>query len=1274
MRRIVRGAGVICGLAVSVSALASVALQGFSIVSTGGPLGNPGTSTGQPPVVMPAPTTVPVSLRGNSAASTNTLPSIPEAVEYDRLIRAHSEVGALDTGLLGESVDYFTGQTDFVATDVSLPGNNALAVAVGRRYHVTNHAGGLLIGAFGDWDLDIPHVEGIVATSVGWTVAGTTVDARCTYFGAPPSASTTTGTVSTSVPASEYSTGFAAVIPGSGRHELLLRAAATGAPIGPHPVTTKELWAVSCIQRGDVAPQPGAPDEGFVVTTPNGITYTFNQGWVRPYAPLTRPADTTTPGVVATVAREQIWLLPTKVEDRFHNQVTYSYESEALIGVALKHIDSSDGRHITLTWNGGQVQSVYDGTRTWSYQYPYGQNRLTQVKLPDASTWNFDLEDLDTTQWTYTSPTCTSLPSPSLNAPVSGTIQHPSGALGMFTFNVTRHGRSGAPTTCLSNSAHVNFAPTEPAVYDVLSLTEKKITGPNLGGALTWELAYDGCSSNSCNTTQTTTLTDARNYKTLYTFGSAYGTNGTGNEGMLLRKQTGGSGSTYTEDENYTYYDASGEPYPSVLGTPAQVRGDVSQLASLRPLQSRTLTLEGATYTQTLSDPDEYGFSKTITRAGTDTKTDTLVYAHDTTHWVLGTVKSLTSGSKTEFDLTLNSLNQPKEVRRFGRLDRSIDYYTDGAVHWIRDGASQQTTFRNFSLGIPKNIDYADNSGESVAVNALGQITSHNDPMGHITGFAYDLMGRLKKITPPAGYNPTTITWYPSSSGWSRNTTTGSASTDDTYDAFLHSVKTSDSAGRTVNRTFDADGRVTFESYPNDLISGITSTFDELGRLSSRTDGLGYATITTYDSTNGYPTIAVGDRNGHYTTTTFTTYDEPSAALPKFIAPPAGVGAGTAIQRDLWGKPTHIKRASISRDLTYYGDTQQLWKITEPETGTTTLTYDDAGNVQTVDHASAATETRTYDTRNRLKGITYSDASPSVGLTWRDDNQPDTATRGSTKRTYIYNTANLLTGESIAIDGTSYAIGYDYDLNRHLKTLTYPDTSSVAYAPDDFGRPSKVGSYATGVTYHPNGAIKAFNYGNGIAHSLTLDDRDLPWVATDTGILKVTHGYDHNGNPTNISGTQSRTLTYDTQDRLLTAAGPWGSSTLTCDDQDNLTGDTATALSLTIDPTSNLPTGGGLNWDSRGRLTHKGSGATAVNLTFNAADLLTGVTSASAIWTYGYDALGYRSTASSAGTTTTDVYDQGGRLLYETAVTSAVADRIFQNGFDPAVAATTATK
>src|ERR1700755_2440134 len=91
-------------------------------------------------------------------------PSVTAPMEYSSLIRSQSATGALDSGLLGESIDYYTGQTDFTATDISLRPTSGLPLKIRRVYHVENKAGGIPQGLFGDWGLDVPRIETVLAT------------------------------------------------------------------------------------------------------------------------------------------------------------------------------------------------------------------------------------------------------------------------------------------------------------------------------------------------------------------------------------------------------------------------------------------------------------------------------------------------------------------------------------------------------------------------------------------------------------------------------------------------------------------------------------------------------------------------------------------------------------------------------------------------------------------------------------------------------------------------------------------------------------------------------------------------------------------------------------------------------------------------------------------------------------------------------------------------------------------------------------------------------
>jgi len=87
----------------------------------------------------------------------------------------------------------------------------------------------------------------------------------------------------------------------------------------------------------------------------------------------------------------------------------------------------------------------------------------------------------------------------------------------------------------------------------------------------------------------------------------------------------------------------------------------------------------------------------------------------------------------------------------------------------------------------------------------------------------------------------------------------------------------------------------------------------------------------------------------------------------------------------------------------------------------------------------------------------------------------------------------------------------------------------------------------------PNGAIKAFTYGNGIVHTLAQNASGLPARSTDcttTGPcaaanrrLDLQYGYDAHGNVEGITdhttgGRQTRGMGYDALDRLIQTTSP----------------------------------------------------------------------------------------------------------------------------------------
>jgi RHS repeat-associated protein len=1244
--------------------------------------------------------------------------AIDPAIDYPNLIRAQGTTGSLGNDLFGESVDYYTGQADFVATDVSVPLNSALSMAVSRRYRVGNRTGGTLPGQFGDWDLDLPHIEVVLAASVGWQVPGMLPFNQCSNFTAPKDATVTAGTSTTTIPASEYSQGYQLVIPGQGRRELLLRAAGNGyAPSGDYahyPVVTHDWWAATC-QRSTAPRRTGDPSEDFVVTSPDGVTYAFSYYSTRPYPSYQRIADdqTSTSGTLAVLPRVQGLMLPDTITDRFGNWVQYHYvQDSSMFGFHLNKITSSDGHTITLTLNSDfTVKQIENNTagngKVWTYTYTSGA--LTKVTLPDGSYWNIDFAKLDQASWTYSGTTCTSLPTQtypsgsSLSASgssansVSGTLQQPSGALGAFTFTVKRQGRNNAPATCLKNAVGTSFAAQQPGVYDVLSLTNKAISGPHLPSAYVWKVAYAGCTSSSCSATKTTTITDARGFDTTYTFGAHYdATASADTEGQVQTVQEGGKGAAnYLRTTNYTYFANCGASCPAAIGTPAQARGDAAPLSTLKPIATRTIAQDGANYTLTANNPDKYGFAQTITRSdGADSKTETLIYGHDAEAWVLGTITQKTSDGKPEFKLTLDAFDEPKELDRFGLKIRTYTHHNDGTLWTATDGKGQTTTYDKYVSGIPQSIAYANGDSESAAVRYDGRITSWTDADSNKTSYDYDNAGRLKLITYPTdapSYASRSIAWTTAATGWTQTETAGAYSRTTTYDAFLHPVAIDEANTRHWANAFDADGRTTFASYPGAAANptdGLTSAYDGLGRLTSVTDAASYS--TTY--TPAAHRMTVKDRDNNSVTTTYRQYDTPSFDQPVTISSPI---ATTQIGRDAWGFATSITRGAIARTRTYNAY-QQLQSVTDPErTDKLLFDYDDAGNLWHIKRDGTVAETRAYDKRNRLTSIDYAGTDPSATFDWWPSGAIKSQSRGTNSHAYTYNARHEIKSETIATNNGTYKLAYGYDNLAHLSSFTYPDNTQITYQPDALGQPAQIGVFATFLHYYANGAVKSFSYGNGIAHSMnqSSDGRQLPALVTDLGVENLGYTFDGNGFPLTIFDhahtLRDAIFTYDSANRLKTAdaANLWGATVYTYDANDTLTLDQTGSVSTVyaMDSRANLPlslkigTAAAipLTWDGEGNLIQKGTGSTTSVFTFDGANELVELTQNGATYDYAYDGQGLRATSrvpiGSGSTQQIDsIYNASGQLVYENAAVAPPPDRIFLGNFEtPAAAQTT---
>ena len=944
---------------------------------------------------------------------------------------ATDAMATLGPDLFGDRINLFNGSFSFEQTDLELPGNSALPVALVRQH--TPGRSWRVRGAMADWDLHTPRIEGTFAAAEGWVPAFGSSANRCSGFNSPP----TVSRGSTDFLPHEYWHGTHLAIPGHGSQELLPRRAGnvlapTNGNADPlvalYRLVTRNNWQIRCL-----ATLKNAPGEGFVALSPDGVRYSFD--WM-----ASRSQTTLRKGAVLT--RSDMYLMATSVVDRFGNEVKYTYDDANPLN--LTEIKSSDGRIITLAYAAGRVSTVSDGTRTWQYLYS-PQGDLQTVQLPDGSRWSFNLRPLfyDGALLLGEFADCDSL----ADAPIGqfvGAITHPSGATGTFTTRFLTQGRTNVQRACtyVSGSTWTNGS-VWPRSTSNQALTAKQISGPGMA-AMNW--AYNAGSGDpwgewtctSCPDRKTVTVTEPSGAVTRHTFGIRWH----GNEGQLLRVEQGPVGSAALSTTDFSYRDAGGQAYADGFGDSVYLLSDWLSTRN-RPQDSRVTTQQGVVFTWAV-DAASAGFDTQARPLKVNkfsdlgySKTETTTYADNTALWVMGQEASVADSygrlmRSATYDNPATAL--PTAKYSFGRLLESLNYWPDGTVKQRIDPVGRITALSNYKRGLPQNVTHRDGATESAVVHNIGKVTEYTNAASTTTKFDYDLMGRIARVDHPnepnLQYHPTFNTFEPvpyaehglPPGHWRQITTTGNAITMRWYDAMWRvrlmqswDVTDGPNTSKMVEYRYDHEGKKTFQAYAQRGISPVDQTtiagtwrkYDVLDRpveMRQTSELQQGDLVSTTEYLPGFQRKVTNPR-GLSTTFQFQAFDTPSEDHISGVLAPETVW--TAIYRDIHGMPDSIVRggsyAGANQQATrsyVYDSYRRLCKTTEPETGATVQGYDIAGNVvwrasglalpaDGCEDAAVPPNKRinfSYDARDRLAATTHGDgtsvitrASPTTG-------------------------------------------------------------------------------------------------------------------------------------------------------------------------------------------------------------------------------------------------------------------------------------------------------
>jgi len=262
-----------------------------------------------------------------------------------------------------------------------------------------------------------------------------------------------------------------------------------------------------------------------------------------------------------------------------------------------------------------------------------------------------------------------------------------------------------------------------------------------------------------------------------------------------------------------------------------------------------------------------------------------------------------------------------------------------------------------------------------------------------------------------------------------------------TYDPSGNLETHTDPNGNTMRYEYDPANRLANILYPDG--SAVTYSYDSNGRRTQMVDSLG---TTTYRYDPFGRLTDVTDANGNHVG---YEYD----ALSNLTALIYPDGSVVRYGYDVDGRLVSVSDAS----------------------GTTTYTYNAAGQLTGRSLPNGVTTSYTYDNANRLTGIAYVDRVGQTLLAY--EYMLDSAGN----RTQVVET----TGE-----GEQLVTQYTYDSLHRLTGVKYPDDRTVTYTYDAFGNRLKMTTPEGETTYtyndlsqlviltDPDGAVTSFRYDN----------------------------------------------------------------------------------------------------------------------------------------------------------------------------------------------------
>jgi RHS repeat-associated protein len=645
----------------------------------------------------------------------------------------------------------------------------------------------------------------------------------------------------------------------------------------------------------------------------------------------------------------------------------------------------------------------------------------------------------------------------------------------------------------------------------------------------------------------------------------------------------------------YTFSAASATSEPlltSVVGNAsANCVGTTSSITyNSNNQQASTVDTAGNETTYTYGSD---GFPQTITEAAGTSQQRTTTLTWNDTYGVPAQI--VTSGlttnliydnaghllTRVETDTTQNT--QPYSTNGNKRT-WAYTYNALGLLSSVEDPSNNTQTFAYNSTGYLSSITNSLGQVTQItALNGRGQPLAISDANGIVTDLSYDNNGRVTSIqVNPGTLQATTQIAYNATGQITTLTQPNGVVYTFTYDAARRLATIQDSLGGVMTYTRNAMNGVTstqITASNGTIMRSATATFDQLNRLLTQIGAANQTTAYAYDLDNNV--TGVTDPLGHQ-------YSYAYDALNRLIGETDPLKHSVAYAYDGQDHLTSFTDALGHVTSYVYDGFGDVIEQISPDSGTTVYTYGPSGLRLTEADSRGVVTAYGYDILGRLTSKSYA-SDTAENVTYGYDNgalgighlTSMTDTGGST--TFTYNALGQMTQQQHVVAGATYVTQYSYDAAGQILSITYPSGRIVSYQRDSNGRiagittQANAGSAAVTLAsnglYLPFGPLESFQYGSGLAYNAVYNtDYAITSLVTaqqgGASLQNLQYSYDANGNTLtivdNLNSARSQTLGYDALNHLTSATGAYGSYVYGYDAAGNrTTGSTSTGVPQT---------------------------------------------------------------------------------------------------------------